>query len=289
MNFPRILFPVDLSEQSQQVARHVKALAAQFDSEILMLHVVEPPVRWSGFPETESQEAFDDIDQLRAQVRAEFDAFLPAAFNGQRVNRVLAEGDPAQQIVCQARKNRISLIMMPTHGWGQFRRALLGSVTANVLHDAEFPVWTGVHRPVWSLHPPGRWRNILCAVDTLPKDCRTLRVAADLGESVGARVRLVHAVGTLPKDCTGYAGEPLEKCLLRAAAVQLEKLQEQAGTRLEARVKEGTTATVVRDVAREWSADLVVVGRGAIQKPLGRLRSNTYAIIRESPYPVLSV
>jgi len=35
--------------------------------------------------------------------------------------------------------------MMPTHGLGGFRRFLLGSVTAKVLHDADCPVWTGVH------------------------------------------------------------------------------------------------------------------------------------------------
>ncbi len=34
---------------------------------------------------------------------------------------------------------------MPTHGYGPFRRFILGSVTAKVLHDADCPVWTGVH------------------------------------------------------------------------------------------------------------------------------------------------
>ena len=288
MNFPSILFPVDLSEQCRQAARHVKALADRFNSEILLLHIVEPPMRWSGFPESEGREAIEGVD-LREMAREEFRRFLPGAFNGLTIHRVLAEGDPAQQIACHARKNRTSLIMLPTHGWGTFRGALLGSVTAKVLHDAECPVWTGVHRPEWSMHPPGRWRKILCAVDTLPKDCRTIRAVVDLAASSGAEVQLVHAVGTMPQDCTVYAGEPLERCLLRAATLQLDKLQEQAGTRLEAKVKEGSTATVVRDGAREWNADLVVVGRGAIQKPLGRLRSKAYAIIRESPCPVISI
>jgi nucleotide-binding universal stress UspA family protein len=36
-------------------------------------------------------------------------------------------------------------------------------------------------------------------------------------------------------------------------------------------------------------ADLVVIGRGRLHETLGRLRSNAYAIIRDSPCAVISV
>jgi nucleotide-binding universal stress UspA family protein len=36
------------------------------------------------------------------------------------------------------------------------------------------------------------------------------------------------------------------------------------------------------------NADLVVIGRGKLQEALGRLRTNAYAIIRQSPCPVVS-
>jgi hypothetical protein len=36
-------------------------------------------------------------------------------------------------------------------------------------------------------------------------------------------------------------------------------------------------------------ADVVIIGRGHVKEPLGRLRTNSYAIIRESPCPVISV
>jgi hypothetical protein len=62
----------------------------------------------------------------------------------------LAESDAARacyvkRIVEFAHNNNITLIAMPTHGYGLFRRFLLGSVTAKVLHDADCPIWTGVH------------------------------------------------------------------------------------------------------------------------------------------------
>jgi len=45
---------------------------------------------------------------------------------------------------------------------------------------------------------------------------------------------------------------------------------------------------VVRDAALKYGADLVVTGRGKLHATFGRLRTNTYAIIRDSPCPVLS-
>jgi hypothetical protein len=46
---------------------------------------------------------------------------------------------------------------------------------------------------------------------------------------------------------------------------------------------------VVHQAALGHSADIVVIGRGVIQKPLGRLRTGAYEIIREAPCPVISV
>ncbi|HYL75569.1 MAG TPA: universal stress protein [Bryobacteraceae bacterium] len=289
MNFDRILFAVDLSEQSRQAAPFVKALAERFQSEVTLLHVLEPPPAWSGFPETESWQTIENISQLRDSQRTELQGFLPGAFAGLTVNRIMAEGDAAQQILSYARKQGASLIMMPTHGRGPFRGLLLGSVTAKVLHDAECPVWTGVHRPEWTTAAPEKWRRILCAVDAVPHDVRTVKWAMELAKIEGAEVRLVHALAGVPPDCMSYGGETLRDGLFQAAAGQLEKLQQEAGTELEATIEEGSPANVVQKMARDWESDLVVIGRGAIQKPLGRLRSNAYAIIRESPCPVISV
>jgi nucleotide-binding universal stress UspA family protein len=289
MNFERILFAVDLSDQSRHTAAFVNALATRFQSEVVLLYVLESPLRWSGFPETESWQAIETASQVREAELAAFDAFLPDAFPGLSVERIMAEGDAAQQILCHARKRQSQLIMMPTHGRGVFRGLLLGSVTAKVLHDAECPVWTGVHRQEWSAHPPDRLRSILCAVDALPQEVRTVQWAAALGKSTGAKVRLVHALGGVPPDCTGYGGETLRDSLLEAAAGQLDKLQDEAGTEFEITIEDGNPANVVHGAALECEADLVVTGRGAIQRPLGRLRSNAYAIIREAPCPVISV
>ncbi len=89
-------------------------------------------------------------------------------------------GDPAQVITAFAHTQGVDLIMMPTHGYGPFRRLLLGSVTAKVLHDAECPVWTAVHMAKAPHRVHSAFSNILwqCGWET------GLRVSYPLGQRV---------------------------------------------------------------------------------------------------------
>jgi len=289
MEFERILFAVDLSEQSRRAAPFVKALATRFGSEVVMLYVLELPPSWSVSQEAATWGTLINSAELKEQKCKELQEFLGEDFGEIRTRRVMAEGDAAQQILRHAQVCNASLIMMPTHGYGPFRSLLLGSVTAKVLHDAVCPVWTGVHRQEAQAAPPERQRRILCAVDTAPKDAQIVKWAADIAKQEGAEVCLVHAIHNVPSYCRTYAGRGLDDCVLQSAHQQLRQLQETSGTNLDTSIQIGVPATVVHNSAAQWQADLVVIGRGAIQKPLGRLRSNAYAIIRESPCPVVSV
>ena len=69
----------------------------------------------------------------------------------------------------------------------------------------------------------------------------------------------------------------------------LNAMQEKAGTNWDMWLQQGAVAPSVRDAAKEFGADLVVIGRGCIHERLGRLRSHSAGIIRESPCPVLSL
>lgn len=51
----------------------------------------------------------------------------------------------------------------------------------------------------------------------------------------------------------------------------------------------GSAGHLVQDAAILNDADLVVTGRGKLHETFGRLRSNAYEIIRDSPCPVLSM
>jgi nucleotide-binding universal stress UspA family protein len=288
INFDRIVFPVDLSEECRRIAPFVKAMATRFDAELTLLHVIEFPASWYGPPEGVAWEVLSDADRLRVERTEAFRHFLADDFGDLLVKREVAEGEPAPQINCYAKTAKAGLIMMPTHGFGTFRRLLLGSVVAKVLHDAQCPVWTGVHSKGMVMHNAERLRRVLCAVDTSPKDAKVVRWALELANQQEAELRVVHAVAGA--GTRSGIDTPFREFLFKVAGEDMDKLLRDANAAGKADVSlvGGRAEHVIHDLAFEWDADLVVIGRGA-DHALGRLRSNAYAIIRESPCPVISV
>jgi len=64
---------------------------------------------------------------------------------------------------------------------------------------------------------------------------------------------------------------------------------EELGARGEITIRTGDAPHVVREVAKESGANVLVVGRGRSEGILGGLRANAYAILRESPCPVAAI
>ena len=131
--FSKILFPVDFSKRCEGVADAVRAMAIQFRAEVTALHVVEVASANSAY------------ESLVARAREKMDQLIARELRDCVVVPYFERGDPAQIILSYARNGHFDLIMMPTHGYGPFRRFLLGSVTAKILHDATCPVWTSAH------------------------------------------------------------------------------------------------------------------------------------------------
>lgn len=108
------------------------------------------------------------------------------------VRRIVCEGDPAETITEQACHGRSDLIMMPTHGYGPFRRLLLGSVTSKVLHDTPCAVWTGAHVEQGPSADRLNFNNVACAVDLGAHGPRVLRWAANLASEFNSRLTSIH-------------------------------------------------------------------------------------------------
>jgi nucleotide-binding universal stress UspA family protein len=288
ITFQRILFPVDFSERTVAIVPAVKALAKRFGSEIVVLHIVDLPPAWSASPEASAWSALINADGMRRAGRASLDRFVAKQFSDMDVIPQLDEGIASQQIVDYAHEDHADLIMMPTSGYGPFRRLLIGSVTAKVLHDAHCPVWTGVHAEQLTAHSADRWKRMLCAVDTNERDVGVLHWAAEFASEQAVELRLVHAV--LGADPATKESDPaMHEFLFNIARERIDKLQAAAGTKFEVCLLGGNIGRAVHQAASGHDSDLIVIGRGVMQKPLGRLRSSTYSIIREAPCPVMSI
>jgi nucleotide-binding universal stress UspA family protein len=226
------------------------------------------------------------ITALESQARRELDTFHSEELDLIHVRRAVVTGDPAERIVEFAHREKPDLIVMPTHGYGLFRRFLLGSVTAKVLHDVDCPVWTGAHIPesYGQKTFPTSWKwigRVLCAID--PRTgAPALMWARDIAAEFGAELVVVHAVSEAePKDPAVVGAAQATRCvqcLMRNLSVAGEIL-----------IEEGDPAKVVRAAATRRNADLVVIGRSPREGVSGRLRTNAYLIVRDSPCPVVSV
>jgi len=273
----KILFPVDFSEQCIGASRFVEAMTGRFEAELVMLHVLEPP-GYNGLPETvEATET-----RLAIFQRDEFRYF--------RVRRMVEKADDATEKILEvSRAENIDLIMMPTSGIGRYRRFILGSVTAKVLHDADCPVWTGVHLEQAPPLEALRIQNILCAVDLKLHSERVLEWAQQISVEYQAGLHVVHAVPAYETRPASYFDAELRLNLEAEGRDAMQKFLNARGVAATIHVHGGEVAHVIGCAAQRLRADLVVIGRSFDSGLVGRLRANAYSIIRQSPCPVLSV
>jgi nucleotide-binding universal stress UspA family protein len=259
----RILVPMDFSDQCLVMLPYAQAVAAKYHAELILLHV-----------ENDNELAKAGGDQLQ-----DFD-----------VRRVLYDGDPADVIVGFVKSEKIDLIAMPTHGYGTFRRFLIGSVTAKVLHDAVCPVLTGVHMEEQPAARLEKFSNVVCAIDLGRQSADVIKWASQLATNLHAQLAVVHAVPPPSPGLELLFSDDWKKEVANMARQNIEKLLSANGARATTvQIQEGETAKAVCSFAEEAGADLLVIGRGPRDRMDGRLTTHSYAIIRESPCPVLSV
>ncbi|MEO8593257.1 MAG: universal stress protein [Candidatus Solibacter sp.] len=283
----KILLPVDFSERSALAVHYARELALRFQSELILTHVLAPLHSEFRAVQAAGSMLLDVYRTRTASAEQELAGFETDALEGLRVRRIVLHGDPATKIVELAHEEKVDLITMPTHGYGPFRRFILGSNTAKVLHDADCPVWTGVHiEELRTVAVP--FQKILCAVDLGPQSARALAWASWLQKAFQGQLTLIHAiaahaeVGDEP-DLSWLSG------IREIAEEELLRLQREVGAEADVLLEAGEPARVICSAAARVGAGTVVIGRGSAAGNFGRLRTNSYAIVRQSPCPVVSV
>ena len=282
-----ILFPVDFSERICGAAPFVQKMAQRFGARVTLMSVA-PPLWYAAMGDVGTP-VYVDVDELRNDLQTRLDEVLAKEFEGIPVDRVAEVGDPATEITRFAQDQGVDLIMMPTHGYGPFRRFLLGSVTAKVLHDTHIPVWTGVHMEQSPGLEHSEPRNVLCAVDGGPQSGPLMRWAWCFTKRTGASLRVVSVVSALEGWPERQFDRELEATVVQEARDRILQIEKEAGIDVPVCVAAGGIPEAVRDEARRHAADLLVIGRGQSQETLGRLRTHSYGIIRQAPCPVISV
>lgn len=289
--FGKILFPIDFSGAGAAMAPAVGAIARKFDASVTVMNafnlvqevtlapvcddVTDEPLPISYTPEFQT---------IRDEREVRLKQFANTHFGDFIRNAVVIDGEPALAIEWMAKREQADLITMPTRGLGRFRRLLLGSVTAKVLHDLDCPVFTSAHDPGKEMTFPDCCGSILCALKYDSEDEAVLQMAASLARTYAARVCLLHI---LTKDDEQSGDRSMAS--VRHSFEQILKAETGHDIPIRERTLDATVPEGIRQVALEEEADLVIVGRGRARETVSFLWSQLYRVIRESPCPVLSV
>jgi nucleotide-binding universal stress UspA family protein len=141
-----------------------------------------------------------------------------------------------------------------------------------------------------------RFRKILVPTDFSDCSAAALRVALDLALPLQARLRLLHVYPAPSLVFDPYGIQPAEPVLLEAPKAARQRLEQEveeasgAGIEVDGEVREGAPAPQILEEAREWGADLIVMGThghtGIEHVLLGSVAERS---VRLAPCPVLTV
>ena len=138
----KILLAVDDSKFSEAAIQAVVAQARPHETEVRVLHVLEPPSLLLGREMGSYDPEFEAVwsamrDQAKALV-AKTEAKLRAS--GFSVSPALEEGDPKSKIIDVANEWKADMIVIGSHGRNGLQRFLLGSVADSVARHAHCSV-----------------------------------------------------------------------------------------------------------------------------------------------------
>ena len=140
-----ILVPIDGSKASQKSAKYAVELAKQTGASLTLLSVIDKrfvvaqSVSASASP-THLRESVEDYLKQSAQSSTDETAKV-CKRNGIQYKALIRTGHPVEEIVNEAKKSKVDLIVMGSHGKSALRAVVLGSVTYGVMHkDTKIPV-----------------------------------------------------------------------------------------------------------------------------------------------------
>jgi nucleotide-binding universal stress UspA family protein len=136
----KILVGCDFSPDSGQALKHALSLAQEFQAELHLVLVIEPPTQTNLHKEVTT--AAEDIHQeYRDLLTRKLKDMVPAEARYWCTPQTgLLEGQPYEEIVTYAESNDIDMIVLGVRGHGLVKTLLLGSTTDRVVRRSPCPV-----------------------------------------------------------------------------------------------------------------------------------------------------
>jgi nucleotide-binding universal stress UspA family protein len=287
----KVLCGIDFSENSRAALRYAVALARRADGQVVAVFVNDPLL-------VKAAEVAYDARSIAERTAREFETFVTEAVapdDVRLVERVVAVGDPAEELQKQARKRRTGVIVVGTRGLGGAGKLFFGSTTSRVLRAAAGPVLAVPLARGKNDAPDtqGRWPARILAGIALNRTALHATVAAvRTAKAFDARLVLLAVVPPVeaPKWLLGGT-ETNDRARLEEARKRLVGMTRKlrAGD-ADIRVALGRPADEITEAAVDTGADLILLRLESDKRWLGaRKGSVTYRVLGEAQVPVLAL
>ncbi len=296
INFQTVVCAVDLSETTPHIVAHSIALAREFQSRLLICHVIDLPApSMYGEAYLAPEEHLDrnleyarrHIDELMADQTVQWEPRI-------------CVGQPAEELSRIAREDEAQVMITATHGRKGLKRLLLGSVTERLMRTLPCPLLVVRGDAADSAQPPDKslhFRRILVGCDFSPDADHAFQHALSLAQEFQSELHLVHVI-EMP-TYTELLRPVIEHRQSSTAAIQ-EFIQHKLDAlipedarhwcRASTAMLEGQPFAQLLQYAAQSDIDLIVLGsRGHGLFDTMLIGSTTDRIIRNANCAVLSV
>lgn len=130
----RILVPVDFSPCSRKALQYAIPFVQESGGELFLVHVVEP-----YYVTGELGVNFNELQaDAEKSAKKHLEALQKTVKHGCRI--AVRTGNPAQEIIQEAKASGADMIVISTHGRSGFSHLFMGSVAERVVQHASCPV-----------------------------------------------------------------------------------------------------------------------------------------------------
>jgi nucleotide-binding universal stress UspA family protein len=286
VSIKKILCPVDFFPASDAAVDYAVGLAAAYDAEVHLLHVITPiaagtyeyAIDTTDFMKDMEERSMEEMNRLAARLRASRIV----------VDSKVRTGDVYEEIKAALEDLKPDLIVMGTHGRRGVERWFMGSTTEKLLRHTPVPLVTISATGEKSSHTP-RFRRILVTTDFSEGTADALAYAFSVAQENQSKVVLLHVLHDIPVDVPSKYRDSLVQGVVK----QLEDLvpvEARSWCEVAPRVETGIPYQVILQTAQEDAADLVVMnihGKGMLDRAL--LGSTAERVVRAACCPVMMI
>lgn len=275
-----VLHATDFSPSSEVATEYAAVIARVFDARLDLLHAHRMELPPYFTPQQNlglEQQLARAQDSIMDHLRDLAETHVPPDVSRELL---VADDFATDAILEYAEQRQSGMVVLGSHGRKGISRALLGSVSENVLREIRVPLL--ITRPPsedTSLTSPPVITHLLCSIDYTPHSLRAVEVAAALAGRLGARLTVLHSL----ESARDEASEQDRVCSWLPDAIE-------ATCQWQVNIERGNPAERIISAAERDGADMIVVGgrhRSFLKATV--LGSTTERVVRHAHCPVLTV